>query len=711
MPVTIMTGDMKYRDSQGNYHNLDAIKGDPGIQGPKGDKGDTGPQGPQGLQGVQGIPGEKGDTGLQGPKGDPGDPAPASAVVPAVEDWLEDNILQETGYVLDRSLTANNAAAPADLVGDLKNAINLLPAAKESDADDVDLDVTDANGNVIVRFANGHIMTKEFDSSNIPTGTNGRVDIKGSNSTADLVVADNNGNVIAQFDNGNFRTKQFNSAEVKESVTKVKKAIDVDYYTEFTYDNSSTSTVTVTGDFKQGDTILCHFSNMVNNKKDSSSNYKATYSYVDGNGLQQELGQDYPYNFPRFTLPADCTQIVGFFPAALIESGTYTCRFLVYKLGEFERQPHIVTVSPDGSKDFTSIRDAMDSITDNNAYNTYEIWVYPGTYNILEDYTDEEITASGFKGLFVNNGVTIVGIGHRESIILHGELDPDDYDRATVRNNISTLNMSGNSGLRNLTVTNKYLRYAVHDDTSSATYQEQTRIIENCVFESRDAASGGAGEAAYGAGGAANKKLIIKDCDLGERLIIHNGDNFILPMTAIVQNSTVKIVTLTDCLLSSTYKAPTRIEFDNCNIGVIRHMLSSGHTDPSMILCGTGTHDAMIDIAEGILYNFGDCVKFPGTISAGQVVAVDNQMQMAATTNRILVYGISIGNDGTDTYVQTRGYINSNTVGLTGLSVGDYVTIDSSGVLTATNASESNAVGIVTAVSAYSSSAYIKLLI
>ena len=62
--------------------------------------------------------------GPPGPKGDAGDPAPASAVVPAVEDWLEENVAQETGYVLDRSLQANNAAAPADLVGDLKNDFN-----------------------------------------------------------------------------------------------------------------------------------------------------------------------------------------------------------------------------------------------------------------------------------------------------------------------------------------------------------------------------------------------------------------------------------------------------------------------------------------------------------------------------------------------------------------------------------------------------------
>lgn len=54
---------------------------------------------------------------IKGPKGDPGDPAPASAVVSAVEDWLEENVAQETGYVLDRSLQESNAAAPADIVG------------------------------------------------------------------------------------------------------------------------------------------------------------------------------------------------------------------------------------------------------------------------------------------------------------------------------------------------------------------------------------------------------------------------------------------------------------------------------------------------------------------------------------------------------------------------------------------------------------------
>lgn len=40
-----------------------------------------------------------------------------------VTEWLGQNISQETGYVLDRNLASSEAAAPADLVGDLKSAL------------------------------------------------------------------------------------------------------------------------------------------------------------------------------------------------------------------------------------------------------------------------------------------------------------------------------------------------------------------------------------------------------------------------------------------------------------------------------------------------------------------------------------------------------------------------------------------------------------
>jgi len=42
----------------------------------------------------------------------------------AVGTWLDENVDPTTGYVLDRTLTQENAAAPADLVGDLKESFN-----------------------------------------------------------------------------------------------------------------------------------------------------------------------------------------------------------------------------------------------------------------------------------------------------------------------------------------------------------------------------------------------------------------------------------------------------------------------------------------------------------------------------------------------------------------------------------------------------------
>ena len=67
-----------------------------------GEKGDPGSPG---LQGPRGEKGDRGETGPQGPKGDKGDPGDLQ---------------------LDPALTSSSAAAPADQVGQLKNAINAL---------------------------------------------------------------------------------------------------------------------------------------------------------------------------------------------------------------------------------------------------------------------------------------------------------------------------------------------------------------------------------------------------------------------------------------------------------------------------------------------------------------------------------------------------------------------------------------------------------
>lgn len=102
-----------------------------------------------------------------------------------------------------------------DEVNELKSALGEYP-----DADDVpeilepeetgaDLYVCDADGNVIAKFVDGHIVTKNFDSASIDLN----IFMESSSDDADLYIADTFGNVIAEFADGHIITKNFNSSD------------------------------------------------------------------------------------------------------------------------------------------------------------------------------------------------------------------------------------------------------------------------------------------------------------------------------------------------------------------------------------------------------------------------------------------------------------------------------------------------------------------
>ena len=52
-----------------------------------------------------------------------------------VDEWLEENVDPDTGYVLDRSLQMENAAAPADMVGDINDEVGNLKNTLNHKAD------------------------------------------------------------------------------------------------------------------------------------------------------------------------------------------------------------------------------------------------------------------------------------------------------------------------------------------------------------------------------------------------------------------------------------------------------------------------------------------------------------------------------------------------------------------------------------------------
>ena len=99
-------------------------------------------------------------------------------------------------------------------VDGIEDDIDIMPTAAESDAKNVDFDIADPLGNVLVRFAGGNVKTKNFDSANAfpaPAPIDANVD---------LAVSDINGNALIIFRNGQFETKHFNSAYIRQLAGK-----------------------------------------------------------------------------------------------------------------------------------------------------------------------------------------------------------------------------------------------------------------------------------------------------------------------------------------------------------------------------------------------------------------------------------------------------------------------------------------------------------
>lgn len=621
-----------------------------------------------------------------------------------------------------------------DDIGNLKTAITTKPDIKDSTATGVDLDVSDQSGNVLLRLQNGHIKTKEFDSSDVASdiediqtdigdlaeldttdktnlvaaineaaqtggggGGSGNIDVKNSTASGiDLDVSDARGDVILRLKDGGIKTKWFSSENVDGAI---------DYNSDFAYSGSS-GKETITAPFRAGDRIVLHLADANDRITDRIASYTVTYSYTDTSNVEHTIAVDYGYHYVDYTLPVDAVAVSVSYGTGLLWNESGTLRFSVYKKGLVDRQPHIIKVAADGYGDFTSIRDAVDSITDNNAYNKYLIEIYPGTYEILSDYTATEIAETGFKGLFIGDGVYLKGIGQRDDIILHGTLDTTTYD-STKRNDVSVINIAGNSGLENLTINAENMRYCVHDDTGPMPHQEAIKEIVNCVFNATTMTTR---DIAYGCGISNRRKLHFKNCIFNQELHVHTHNDGTYSPEVVIEDCEGVIFSFAD--YNSTVDADYRLH--NCKFSMIIAECSYAPHDQYLFVKQIGGTDPIIDCESGQIYELSNCIAVRGSVSAGQLVNVNrgsSRMALTAVTSKEIASGVSIGVIGTDTIVASGGYINSNQVGLSNLSAGEYITINSSGKLVGGGTS-SNAVGVVKGISArQNGGAYIKLFI
>lgn len=644
------------------------------------------------------------------------------------------------------STNAVSSGGVYDELTDLKSDLNKSASVMDSNATNVDVDITDASGNVILRLSDGHVKTKNFDSSNIAekldtnqgTENAGKAMVVGSDgnlapadvaievddtlsqegqaadakavgdaiaeigtgtssaymavsdaSDVDVDITDQSGNVILRLADGNIKTKKFDSENIKGAIETLSASK--------TYVRGAVNTITVAHEFSKGDKIYFHL--------DDGSRYDAYgqfATYYQGSTVIYSDRRGSNAYVPH-VITQDCQSVGITIGGTEYANGTELTLYVYIVHGEVE--PKVITVKADGTGMFSTIKAAVDSITDaNHVSNPYVIEVYPGTYNTLEGFTDAEIrsadigggyTQDSMVGVKLTDGISMIGMGTADEVILTAELSTSTYN-PSIRGNISTLNLEGEGRLENMTIVGKNLRYCIHDDFVSPVNSHDKRVLRNLKFRGENLAYAPL-FTSYGAGMSAPRDYLIENCDFGYDLGIHsvNGQKF--GCTIEVNNCTGNRFRVGD-YAGAESDGVHRVIINDCDFQVIRINHADNSLSTHMTIEGTGCANAMIKDAVGSMYKLGMVDLAAKGFTTGQMVQrVSGNLTFTASTNPVIAHGIVIGSDDYHCYVQKCGYIASNLLGLTGLAIGDYVTVNGSGIVVS-GGTASNAVGVVKAV-------------
>ena len=520
---------------------------------------------------------------------------------------------------------------------------------------------------------------------------------------ADLYISDQEGNVLAKLQSGGIETKGFKGFQY------------ITYKSESVTYNTLPLTLTVNHKFKKGDRVVLHV-----DRGAMPWDYGAYVNYYEDD-RSILVGKRIDSAWIEHVITEDTDAIVATYTgqpstAGMTVGDVYTLE--VSLLGDIPIKPTVVTVKKDGTGDFDTLRGALDAIGTeaNDVLNPYRIEIHAGTYDVMDDYTDAEISAAvydqiSFVGPKLLNGMYLVGIGAPGEVVLNGELDTTKFSSA-IRGDISTLNCQGSCGFENLTVIANHLRYCVHDDFHTTIGKKPKRIVKDCIFRGYDISYNPG--TTYGAGtsdSGCDYEFI--NCDFGENAGVHT-------LPTIAQKSFVHLVNckghgfrIGDQETSDPVDGYSIYQFDNCDFLWINHNMSDDV--PHVIIRGCGGSSPIIQGSNLLLYDTGDVVAmrnggFSQTCNVGEVTEwfsnAGHGPRFRKATSVNGASGIVVYKDANDTYIQTKGYVCTNRTALTTFALGDYIGIANSLPVVVSDASD--AIGRIAYID-NSGNGYIKL--
>ena len=360
----------------------------------------------------------------------------------------------------------------------------------------------------------------------------------------------------------------------------------------------------------------------------------------------------------------------------------------------FPKVKNEYTVKKTGG-DFSTLTEAIKAVGAGSADNPNTIYIHSGEYDILQELGSDDFlrtvenTNSERQGIEVPDYVNIIGVGDVR-------LKMDVPDSKTTRNTssrISVLNAWRHNTIKNIKITVRNTRYAVHDETNNQFANNDMKYID-CYFEHLGNKSGVWGSTqAYAAGMGSGGNYLFDNCTFkSNTLPFSMHDNFN------VESNRVKITKCTfitgageDAIRFGSYGTGAKksiVTIENCNIdksvksfeeqGNSKHgnhflISGGGNTIVPYITINSAGRKERIEFADEVrtLKNTGQAKITIGTPAK----LVGNTVQPLGAEEPYLFYGVSLDDiePGATGVIKYAGYIAKEDTGINSLLVGQRI--------------------------------------
>lgn len=392
-----------------------------------------------------------------------------------------------------------------------------------------------------------------------------------------------------------------------------------------------------------------------------------------------------------------------------------------YEYDKYGNKINIITVKKDGSGDCKTISKALELCKNSSIDNQYEILIYDGEYNVIEElggttYLDSIMSMDGaYGGLLLPDYVHLKGMGKScDNVIITANVEQySGFDFNTLDNavtKISPLNLEKNNNIENLTIKAENCRYAVHDESNNS-YQDYIRKMKNvrAIHNGNQSKYSWTSTIAIGSGSGSGAIYEFENCTFEGSLpySIHDntnftkGNKFLFNNCKFLSTSSDKIACRFVTVSLENETVTHEVIINNCQFrGTLGQFEEANGKGRKFYIHGGGnsvvpyvyTNTSSTAVAKPIALNEEVQIminKDTETISKGSLVRIfASGIYKLTTSDKHLFYGIALEDikSGENGHVKTKGYVYVNDTNFASFNVGDKIGIsDGSLVVTTGN--------------------------